>query len=71
MNTIKMRIKELRMVLGLTQCQLAQRLGVTQSTVARWEVHERTPTSGALPLLAKTLGCSVDELYMHEPPEAV
>ena len=36
-------IKELRARLGLTQEQFAQKVGVTYSTVNRWENGRRTP----------------------------
>ncbi len=46
----------------ITQVQLAQTLGISQSTVNAYELgHRRVPVS-ALPLLARTLGVSVEEL---------
>ena len=36
-------IKELRGILGLTQEQFAQRVGVTFSTINNWEKGSRTP----------------------------
>jgi DNA-binding transcriptional regulator YiaG len=37
-------LKRIRSRLGLTQTQLAVRLGVTQNTVARWEIGDRRIT---------------------------
>ena len=37
-------LKRVRARLGLTQTQLADRLGVTQNTVARWEMGDRRIT---------------------------
>jgi putative transcriptional regulator len=37
-------IKELRVTLGLTQEQFASRLGVTVSTVNRWENNKGSPS---------------------------
>ena len=48
--------------LSSTQVQLAQTLGISQSTVNAYELgHRRVPVS-TLPLLARTLGVSVEEL---------
>lgn len=41
MNELKKR----RLELGLTQEQLAQKIGVTWSTISRWEKNDRIPTS--------------------------
>ena len=48
------QLKRRRRQLGLTQRQLADRLGVTETTVARWERGERRisePVSRLLALL--------------------
>ena len=39
-----MEIKALRKALGLTQAQLAKRLGIASYTVSRWERGEHRPT---------------------------
>ena len=39
------RVKELRERLGLTQLAFAEKVGVSQSTVACWETGQRTPDS--------------------------
>ena len=62
MNQIKL-FREKR---GLTQDSLAKLLGVRQSTVAMWETAENLPRAGKLPLLAKILGCTVDELLQKD-----
>lgn len=55
---------------NITQAQLAETLGLkSQSTVAMWENGHRNPPSTMLPQLASELGCTIDELYSHEPPE--
>lgn len=58
-----MNIKELRKAADLTQCQLAELVGVTQSTVASWEAGEKWPRAQMLPALAAALGCTVNDLY--------
>ena len=58
-----MRIQAQREAANLTQAQLALRVGVTQGTVSLWGRESILPKSRDLPLLAKVLGCSIDELY--------
>ncbi len=44
-------IKKLRAALGLTQRELAERMGVTVTAVAHWEAGHRTPSGPAEKLL--------------------
>lgn len=57
-----MNIKKAREKAGLTQQDLANELGVGQSTVAMWETQNSLPRTDKLPALAKILGCTIDEL---------
>ena len=61
-----MNIKEAREKAGLTQQDLANELGVGQSTVAMWETQKSLPRTDKLPALAKILGCTIDELLKGE-----
>lgn len=61
-----MNIKEAREKAGLTQQDLANELGVGQSTVAMWETQKSLPRTDKLPALAKILGCTIDELLKKE-----
>ncbi|MBR4439549.1 MAG: helix-turn-helix domain-containing protein [Clostridia bacterium] len=61
-NTIGKRIQALRKERGMTQKQLADAVGVTPQAVSKWETDESCPDITALPLLAGTLGVSVDTL---------
>jgi transcriptional regulator with XRE-family HTH domain len=56
------RIAQLRKDSGITQVQLASTLGVSQQTVASWEVGRRGVPVSLLPALARTLGVGVEEL---------
>ena len=56
-------IKRLRRKAGLTQMQLAWHLNVEKNTVSMWETGCAKPSVDKLPLLAKLLGCTIDELY--------
>lgn len=51
---------------GLTQKQIADSLGIGQSTVAMWETGESTPRSAMLPMIAKAYNCSLDDLFAEE-----
>lgn len=59
-------LKILREKANLTQQQLAVKLHVDRSSVAKWETGNCFPRTGTLPQLAKILGCSVDELLKEE-----
>ena len=47
---------------GYTQQNLAQKVGVTQSAVAKWDTGESLPRAAMLPNLALLFGCSIDDL---------
>ena len=59
-------IKEAREKAGFTQQDLADELGVSQSTVAMWETQKSLPRTDKLPALAKILGCTIDDLLKKE-----
>ena len=61
-TTIGKRIAALRREKGLKQDELAEKLGVSAQAVSKWENDQTCPDISLLPLLAKTLGVSVDEL---------
>ena len=59
---------------GLSQMELAERLGVSRQAVSRWESGDTTPTMDKLKALAKLYGVSLDWLCSdaaaRELPEA-
>ncbi len=57
----------LRKQQGLTQAELADRIGVTDKAVSRWETGRGFPDVGLLEPLAAALGTSVAELLTGEP----
>ena len=59
-------IAERRKALGLTQKELAGRLIVSDKAVSKWETGAGYPEVTLLPLLAETLGITVDELLAGE-----
>jgi transcriptional regulator with XRE-family HTH domain len=64
------RIAELRKDSAITQVQLAETMGVSQQTVASWEVGRRGVPVSNLPLLARTLGVNVETLIGEKTPAA-
>ncbi len=56
------RIQAARKRLGMTQEQLAEKLGVSGQAVSKWESDISCPDITALPVLADIFGMSVDEL---------
>ncbi len=59
-------IAEIRGAIGLTQKELADRIGVTDKAVSKWETGRGFPDIGVLEILAKELGVSVTELVNGE-----
>lgn len=59
-------IQSRRKVLGLTQEQLAERLGVSRQTVAKWETGETSPDLANAGALAEVLDVSLDALVAYD-----
>ena len=59
-------IAERRKESGLTQQALADRLGLTNKAVSKWETGDGLPDITILPALAENLGVTVDELLAGE-----
>lgn len=67
------KLKQLRAKAGLTQKQLAERLGVTSSVVSYYELSERSPSPEVLVKLARIFHVSTDYLLgvEKEPKESL
>lgn len=61
-QTLGAMIATLRKEKGMTQLDLAQRLGVTDKAVSKWERDLSCPDVNSLPKLAEVLGVTVDGL---------
>ena len=61
-KTLGTMISELRKQHGMTQLELAEKLGVTDKAVSKWERDLSCPDINSLPTLAEILGVSVEEL---------
>jgi transcriptional regulator with XRE-family HTH domain len=55
-------IKKIRISRGLTQAQLADRVGVSEKTVSSWEVNRTEPKSALYVPIANVLNCDIGEL---------
>lgn len=64
--TIDRQITCLRKLRGLTQEDLAQKLGVTNQSVSKWESGACCPDIQLLPEIATCFGVSVDELLGYQ-----
>lgn len=65
------RLKELRVQAGMTQLQLAQRMGVTKSVVSFYELQERTPSPDILVKLSGIFKVSTEYLLGLDPRETI
>lgn len=63
------RVAELRKAQDLTQVQLAERLGISQQTLAHYEVGRLRIAVAMLPALAKELAVSVETLVGMPTPK--
>lgn len=64
------RIAALRRANNITQVQLAEALGVSQQTLQSYEVGRRRIPVSAMPVVARTLSVSLDELFGSEAKAA-
>lgn len=58
-------IRKLRKLIGLKQSELAEKTGVHQKDISRWENGERIPNATSLSKLAKALQCTLDDLIIE------
>ena len=56
------KLKQARQAAGLTQAQLAERIGCLQKDISRWEAGIHEPGALTLKKMATALGCSMDDL---------
>ena len=63
------RLYEYRKQMGLSQEELAAKIGVSRQAVSKWERAEASPDTDNLIELAKIYGLSLDELLMGDKAE--
>ena len=66
-QTLGRMIASLRKERGMTQLELAERMGVTDKAVSKWEWDLSCPSVETLPKLAELFRVSVDELMQVKP----
>ncbi|MGN0161470.1 MAG: helix-turn-helix domain-containing protein [Lachnospiraceae bacterium] len=59
-------IQTMRKELGLTQKELADRIGISDKTVSKWETGNGLPDLSSMDMLCKTLNITVNELLSGE-----
>ena len=64
-------IRFFRRKLGLTQTELARKIGCSLDTISRYETDKREPRASDLFKMANVFGCSVDELAKFEAAREV
>lgn len=60
---------QMRKLHGMTQEELAEKIGVSRQAVAKWESGESLPDLEKSKMLAEVLNVSLDELANHEPED--
>ena len=65
-ETIGSRIAKFRKAKNMTQEELASQLGLSSQAVSKWENDASCPDISLLPMLAKSLDVTVDELLTGE-----
>lgn len=65
----KDNLVQMRKVLQLTQEDIAEKLGVTRQSVAKWESGESIPDLDKCKQLADIFGVSLDDLANYEPED--
>lgn len=68
---IAKRLYEYRRAAGLSQEQVAAKIGVSRQAVSKWECAEASPDTDNLIALALLYGITVDELLFADPEKAI
>ncbi len=63
----KDNLVQIRKLKGMTQEDIAEKVGVSRQAVAKWESGETSPDLEKSRLLAEVLGVSLDDLVSFEP----
>lgn len=62
-----MSFAKMRVAAGLTQMQVANHFGITDSAVNQWEKGKTMPKGTRLIEMAELFNCSVDDLLRPDP----
>jgi len=64
---VGMAIRKRRMAAGLSQAELAHKIGSADATLSRIERGRRAPSQRMLESIAAGLGCSVKDFFDEDP----
>lgn len=70
MRTQGERIKKLRKSKGITQRELAARLGISEQAISKWEKNLSNPSTKNLLQIAKIFGVSITYFYQDEETQS-
>lgn len=70
MERLVTRIRELRLAAGLTQEEVAERVGVRRETVVHLEAGRYNPSLKLAWDIARLFGASVDQVFWYEADES-
>jgi AbrB family looped-hinge helix DNA binding protein len=65
----KDNLVQMRKIFQMTQEDIAEKLGVTRQSVAKWEAGDSVPDLDKCKQLADIFGVSLDDLANYEPDE--
>ena len=65
------KIYEYRKKLGLSQEQLAEKIGVSRQTISKWELGETSPDIKQAHMLSQIFSVSLDELTGNDTKEVI
>lgn len=65
---VNIAIRQVRESVGVTQAELARRLGVTQPAVNRWESGRRRASVATLQRIAEALGLNLTVIFSAGTP---
>lgn len=67
-ETIPTLLKQGRQDAGLSQAELAEKVGVTQPTISRWESGKELPSLPIADFVFAELGIAIDVIWQPLPP---
>ena len=59
-------LKDLREYENISQLELSKRTGISQSSIARWELDKTQPTIKDVVTLAKYFNVSIDNIILED-----
>lgn len=63
--TYRFKLKEVRLIKGLTQQELADKLGIKQANISEYEIGSQKPSLDTFVKMGEILDLSLDELVEY------